>query len=82
MVESFTLDAPKTKLLAQKLKAMGLDEVLIITDKLDENLYLSSRNLPNVLVIEAQPRRSGEPVRFEKVLMTRGAVAKIEEMLA
>src|SRR5918998_196616 len=48
VVESFTIDAPKTKLLTQKLKDMGLDNVLIITDTVDENLQLSSRNLPHV----------------------------------
>jgi large subunit ribosomal protein L4 len=53
VVDDFSIEAPKTKLLVQKLKAMGLDSVLLITDNLDENLYLSSRNLPNVLVLEA-----------------------------
>lgn len=52
IVESFSVAAPKTKLLSEKLKAMGLESVLLITDGFDENLYLSSRNLPNVLVLE------------------------------
>ncbi len=81
VVESFAVDTPKTKLLAQKLKGMGLDEVLIVTDSLDENLLLSSRNLANVLVVEP---RNADPVsllRFEKTLITRGAVAKMQEML-
>ena len=81
VVESFAVDTPKTKLLAQKLKGMGLDEVLIVTDSVDENLLLSSRNLPNVLVVEP---RNADPVsllRFEKTLITRGAVAKMQEML-
>ena len=67
--------------LAQKLKGMGLDEVLIVTDSVDENLLLSSRNLPHVLVVEP---RNADPVsllRFEKTLITRGAVAKMQEML-
>src|ERR1700741_4996773 len=51
VVDSFTLDAPKTKLLAQKVKGMRLENVLIITDAIDENLLLSSRNLPNVDVV-------------------------------
>jgi large subunit ribosomal protein L4 len=82
VVESFAVDQPKTKLLAQKLKGMGLGNVLVITDNVDENLYLSSRNLPDVLVVES---RNADPVsllKFEKTLLTRGAVAKIEEMLA
>ena len=82
VVESFAVQSPKTKLLAQKLKGMGLSEVLVITDSVDENLYLSSRNLPNVLVVEP---RNADPVsllRFEKTIVTRGALAKMEEMLA
>ena len=81
VVEKFTLEAPKTKLLAAKLKGMGLDNVLIITDSLDENLRLSSRNLPDVEVVtvrEADPLRL---MRHARVLVTRGAVAKIEESL-
>lgn len=82
VVESLSVTAPKTKLLAEKIKAMGLERVLIITDSLDENLYLSSRNLPNVLVVEAHQADPVSLVRFPKVLVTRGALAKIEELLA
>lgn len=82
VVESFAVDAPKTKLVAQKLKAMGLDSVLVVTDSMDDNLVLASRNLPNVLVLEAQQADPVSLVRFPKVLLTKGAVAKIEEMLA
>ena len=49
VVENFTVDAPKTKTLARKLKDMGLEEVMIITDSVEENLYLTSRNLPHVM---------------------------------
>lgn len=82
VVENFAVDAPKTKLVAQKLKSMGLDSVLVITDSLDDNLMLASRNLPNVLVLEAQQADPVSLVRFPKVLLTKGAVAKMEEMLA
>ena len=82
VVENLAVDAPKTKLLAQKIKGMGLGRVLIITDSMDDNLYLSSRNLADVLVLEAHQADPVSLVRFPKVLMTRGAVAKIEEMLA
>jgi large subunit ribosomal protein L4 len=82
VVESFTLDTPKTKSLAQKLKGMGLDEVMIITDSVDENLYLSSRNLPHVMVVEAGHADPVSLMRFATVLMTRGALTKIEELLA
>ena len=82
VVENFSVDAPKTKLVAQKLKGMGLDSVLVITDNLDDNLLLASRNLPNVLVLEAQHADPVSLVRFPKVVMTKAAVAKMEEMLA
>jgi large subunit ribosomal protein L4 len=82
VVDALTVDQPKTKLLTQKLKAMGLTEVLIITDQPDENLYLSSRNLPNVLVLEARHADPVSLVRFPKVLLTRGAVKHFEEALA
>jgi large subunit ribosomal protein L4 len=82
VVETFAVSAPKTKLVASKLKGMGFDSVLVITDSIDENLLLAARNLPNVLVLEAQHADPVSLIRFPKVLMTKGAVAKIEEMLA
>jgi len=84
VVDSITVDSPKTKLLAQKIKGMGLGtgRLLIITDSVDENLYLSSRNLPNVLVLEANQADPVSLVRFPNVIVTRNAVAKIEEMFA
>jgi len=82
VVDTFTIDAPKTKLLAQKLQGMGMDNVLIIPDSMDDNLRLSSRNLPNVMVVEVGHADPVSLIRHGKVLMTRGAVGKIEEMLA
>jgi len=82
VIEAFTVDQPKTKALAQKLKNMKLDQVLIITDRVDENLLLSSRNLPNVLVLEARYADPVNLVRFPKVLLTKGAVKQFEEALA
>lgn len=82
VVENFTVDVPKTNVLARKLKDMGLDEVMIITDSVDENLYLSSRNLPHVMVVEAGHADPVSLMRFATVLMTRGALTKIEELLA
>lgn len=81
VVENFSLDAPKTKHLAQKLKGMGLDSVLVVTDSLEENLYLASRNLPRVLVLEVSETDPLSLIRFPKVLLTKSAVAKMEEML-
>ena len=81
VVENFTVDGPKTKVLAQKLKDMGLAEVMIITDEVNENLYLSSRNLPLVKVVEAGHADPVSLMRFEKVLVTRRALTKMEEML-
>ena len=82
VVENMTLEAPKTKMLATKLKGMGLEQVLIITDNLDDNLYLSSRNLPDVLVLEAKNADPVNLVRFAKVILTKGAVKQFEEVLA
>jgi large subunit ribosomal protein L4 len=81
VVDEFRLDAPKTKLLAEKVKAMGLREVLVIIDEVDENLYLSSRNLPNVEVMTARHANPVALVRFPSVVLTRAAMAKLEEML-
>ena len=78
-VESFSVEAPKTRLLSQKLKGMGLDSVLVITDEMDENLFLSSRNLHQVLVLEVNEADPVSLVRFPKVLVTKGALAKMEE---
>jgi len=80
VVESVVLDAPKTRLLAQKLKGFGAESALVITDSIDENLWLSSRNLHNVLVLEAHEADPVSLVRYPRVIMTRAAVAKIEEM--
>jgi large subunit ribosomal protein L4 len=81
VIENLTLDAPKTKQLAQKLKSMGMDNVLIITGQADDNLFLSARNLPNVLVLEVGHTDPVNLVRYSKVLMTRDAVKKMEEVL-
>ena len=81
VVESVSVDAPKTKLFASKMKAMGFESVLVITDSLDENVYLASRNLPNVLVVEVSEADPVSLIRFPKVLMTKGALAKFEEIL-
>jgi large subunit ribosomal protein L4 len=82
VVDSFSIEAPKTRLLAQKLKGMGLEDVLIITDSLDDNLLLSCRNLPNVNVVDVRNADPVSLIRHAKVLITRNAVVKIEEMYA
>ena len=80
VVEEFKVEQPKTKLLAQKVKSMGLDQVLVITDEVDPNLELSSRNLQNVAVISATQANPVALVHFPTVLLTKRAVAKLEEM--
>lgn len=82
VVENFELEAPKTKLLSQKLQGMGLESVLIIVENFDENLALASRNLPNVLVVEPRHADPLSLVFYKKILVTKAALAKIEEMLA
>ncbi|MCH9849046.1 MAG: 50S ribosomal protein L4 [Betaproteobacteria bacterium] len=83
IVENFKVDSPKTKQFVEKIKGLGYaDGVLLLTDGFDENLYLSSRNLTNVMVVEAQHADPVSLVRFPRVLATAGAVKKLEEMLA
>jgi large subunit ribosomal protein L4 len=82
VVEDLALEAPKTKLLAEKFKAMGLESVLVITDTVDENLYLASRNLTHVAVVEPRYADPLSLIYFKKVLITKAAVAQIEELLS
>ncbi|HUH94435.1 MAG TPA: 50S ribosomal protein L4 [Casimicrobiaceae bacterium] len=82
VVDRIALDAPKTRLFAQKLKGLGLSgTVLVVTDKADDNVVLSARNLPDVLVLETRDVDPVSLVRFQNVLLTRGALAQFEEML-
>jgi len=81
VVDDFTLEAPKTRLLAQKVKSLGFEGVLVITDEVDQNLALSCRNLINVEVIAARNANPVALVRHPSVLLTRKAVATLEEML-
>jgi len=82
VIDGLAIDAPKTKLLAGMLAGLGMSEALILTDKMDENLFLASRNLPNVLVLEARHADPVSLMRFEKVLISRAAVKSLEEALA
>ena len=81
-IDDFGVEAPKTRELAGKLKELGLDNVLIVTLEDDDNLYLAARNLPNVAVCNVSSADPVSLVGFEKVLMTRAAIEKIEERLA
>ncbi|HYQ72630.1 MAG TPA: 50S ribosomal protein L4 [Gammaproteobacteria bacterium] len=82
VVESFAVAAPKTRELAGKLQEMALDNVLIISDDADDNLYLAARNLPHVAVCEAADADPVSLIGFEKVLVTSAALQQIEERLA
>src|SRR5947208_1024355 len=82
VVERIVLDSPKTRLFAQKIKAFGLSgTVLVVTDKVDENMFLSSRNLPNVLVVETREVDPVSLVQFQNVLLTKAALTQFEEIL-
>ena len=82
VVESLKVDSPKTKGLVDKFKAMNLDSVLVIADAVDENLYLASRNLRNVLVVEPRYVDPLSLVYYRKVLVTKDALGKLQEMFA
>lgn len=82
VVDKFAVDAPKTKELNGKLKELGVSNALIIADQIDDNLYLSARNLKDVEVCAARRVNPVNLIAFEKVVMTVAAVKEIEEMLA
>ena len=83
VIETLDVDQPKTKRLAEKMAQLGLKDapVLLITDEMSESLYLSSRNLSDLLVLETQQAHPHSLLRFKQVLMTKAAVANMEEML-
>ena len=82
VVDSLTVDSPKTKVLADKFKAMNLKSVLVIADEVDENLYLASRNLVNILVVEPRYADPLSLVHYKKVLVTKAAMDQLKEMFA
>ena len=82
VVDSLSVDSPKTKVLADKFKAMNLNSVLVIADQVDENLYLASRNLVNILVVEPRYADPLSLVHYKKVLVTKAAMDQLKEMFA
>lgn len=82
ILDSLSVESPKTKAFSEKLDGLKLDNVLIVTHELDENLYLASRNLPNVLVVEPTAADPVSLVRFKKVVLTREALQAFEEIYA
>lgn len=82
VVDSFTVDAPKTKDMVERLSKLGTSNVMIVTQDMSDNLYLSTRNLHHVGVCDANNVDPVSLIRFEKVIMTADAVKKIEETLA
>ena len=78
-IEALTAETPKTKVFAEQVKNLGLEQVLFVTKQLDENVYLASRNLPNVLVLEAHQVDPYSLLRYKKVIITKDAVAQLEE---
>ena len=79
VIEDLSVATPKTKAFAEQVKNLGREQVLFVTKQLDENVYLSSRNLPNVLVLEAQQIDPYSLLRYKKVVVTKEAVAQLEE---
>ena len=79
VIEELSVATPKTKAFAEQVKNLGMEQVLFVTNQLDENVYLSSRNLPNVLVLEAQQMDPYSLLRYKKVVVTKEAVAQLEE---
>ncbi len=82
ITDTFDIDSCKTKKLSEKLKEIGLNEVLVIIDEMNENLYLSARNIPHVAVVEVKNVDPVSLLRFEKVLITKSGLKKFEELLS
>jgi large subunit ribosomal protein L4 len=82
VVDSIKVDSPKTKALADKFKAMNLKSVLVIADEVDDNLYLASRNLQDILVVEPRYADPLSLVFYKKVLVTKAAMDQLKEMFA
>ena len=82
VIDDFAMEAPKTKELAEKLKALGVEKGMLVTKDLSEGLYLSARNLPNVGICDVELVDPVSLVRFDKVVMTVSAVKQLEETLA
>jgi len=82
VIDSLTVDTPKTRVLAARFKAMNLDSVLVITSGVDENLYLASRNLVNIRVVEPRQANPLWLIHYRKVLLTRAAIGQLQEMFA
>ena len=82
VVDNFAIEAPKTKMVSDKLKSMGLTSTLIITDDFSDNLFLATRNLVNVMVLEPKHVDPLSLLYYGKIVVTKGAVAQIEEILS
>ena len=82
VVDSMKVDSPKTKQLAARFKAMNLESVMVIADEVDENLYLASRNLVNVLVVEPRYADPLSLVHYKQVIVTKAAIDQLKEMFA
>lgn len=82
VVDSLNLEAPKTKLLNEKIKSLGMESVLVVVEDFNENLYLASRNLPHVAVVEPRYVDPLSLIHFKKIVVTRAAVEKLQEMFA
>lgn len=82
IIDTLTVEQPKTKELSLKIRNLGLDEVMIVTDKIDDNLYLSARNIPHLKVVEVNQADPYNLLRFEKILVTADGIKKIEELMA
>ncbi|MEX1237431.1 MAG: 50S ribosomal protein L4 [Pseudomonadales bacterium] len=82
VTENFSVEAPKTKEVVRRLKELELDEVLVVVEEIDENLYLGARNLRNVAITDVDGVNPINLIGFDKVLFTVGALKKAEEMLA
>lgn len=82
ITDEIEIGTPKTKEFVAKISELGLKNVMIITNEIDDNLYLSSRNVPHVFVVEVKNADPVSLLKFEKILITKDGLKKFEELLA
>ncbi|NLW17360.1 MAG: 50S ribosomal protein L4 [Firmicutes bacterium] len=82
VLDKLAVDTPKTKTMVAMLKALGVEKALIVTDKVDENVFLSARNIPGVTVLDTNSANVYEVLKHKSLILTKDAVAKFEEVLA
>lgn len=83
VLDAFVLDAPKTKAFVEVLKNLNVErKALVVAAEYDDNIALSSRNIPGVKFVTAEGINVLDVIKHDKLIITKDAVQKVEEVLA